>query len=1013
MNIKCILAFSVAAMSAAVAFADEDDHPVLTTIPGAKLPRYFGLSSVAWRTEGGEDVAWSGYNDGNAVAKWTERLNAQNSSTYIDVSDVFSFYGMIVAQGGWFNWFQGVSKNGVITPVRIGAGGVDVGQGGDFFFSTSGGKGAQIQLTANQTWTGSGTSASHISIGGNYTSTIYDTRLIANEGVTDLILSGKLYVGLSSPSNDLSAATVTVRDLARIYLSKDYDARLNAKKLVLEGDGDHLVFGGTIPWPAWHSTYNSRWASGAIDAIDNEHLAETVELKDGADISATGGIWGLDNLMVSGSGESVISGSLVFTNESNRITFATAGAALRFDTVNVEEGVSAGFIVDGPGVLTVTDFASLSGPIELLNGATLVLGTDEVARFGSTIGGSGTIEVVAGTLYLSEVCLTEFTGDIVVAGGTLVLDHPLAEGRVTVSDGEVLYGDAVPLAVVTDAVRSEPSLSVDEGTTLRVLGDGLTAATSLTMNGGVIRFECDATVASAVSVTAPSYFETAAETVTGTFSGFITSSIPYAGKETTAGKGLRTRGAGCIKLTGGGSFNGYKQNPFFSEDGSVWFAGGNWNFRNCGDLGMCCVKRNDGPYGKKWTVSDGAKLKLSGYNSAYNTYLRIVGKECSWDNTVESVLEVCDGGEIEFAENAGVNVGFLQAQGRFRILDGGKVRFTNNATSYFSLGNSVTTTGIFELESGGILETAVPFSHPLRTDAETYQTQGRIVWNGGTIKLLSNYAPAEASLFRHSRNTKWDSVNNSLRIWVKIMGEDCTLDLTDLPERETPLANVPAGMERSEWFGTGTLTVKGGKPFVFQSFPNGINLKIEGAGTQVILPENVEIHDYETCLATEIVNPGQLHYTTLDKCLQNLALASFTAEGAAGSFVCQKTDCKVTIAETRAAEGGEFVNGMLAAAGGLEVGALTFAENSIVCGDPAAAALAVTGDITLPASLRYAVRKTPGTSPTFTAFTAGGALVGSPSTLIPEPGMKSRQVVIDALAKSLGFSSNGLLLLLK
>ena len=467
-----------------------------------------------------------------------------------------------------------------------------------------------------------------------------------------------------------------------------------------------------------------------------------------------------------------------------------------------------------------------------------------------------------------------------------------------------------------------------------------------------------------------------------------------------------------MKLTGGGEFNHYRPNAFWTQEGSVWFAGGNWNFRNT-NCGMTYETKNKYPYGELWRVSGTAKLKLSGYNANYQTELMVAGLENSGNNTIESLLVVEDGGEIEIAENASIALGNLQAQGRLKIGRGGKVCLTNGSTSSLRLGYSTVTTGIVELESGGVLATATPLQHAVQTNNETWQPQGRFIWNGGAIKLLSGFSATEATLFRNRSTTSWDSVNNSLRVWVKIMGEDCTLDLTDLPERETPLANVPAGLERSEWFGTGTLTVKGGKPFVFQSFPNGINLKVEGEGTQVILPENAEIHDYETCLPNEIVGAGSLRYTTLDKCLQNLALASFTAEGAAGSFVCLKPDCKVTIAEACAAEGGEFVNGMLSAVGGLEVVDLTFAENAIVCGDPAAAAFAVTGDITLPDALRYAVRKTKGYPTTFTAFTAGGSLIGNPTTLTPEPGMNSRQVVIDPAAKSVGFSANGLMLLVR
>ena len=1010
MNMKFV-AMGVTAMILAAAFADE--HPRYYTYDSWRSTQYPSADGKQWLLDNtGDPVAFP--NNGQSWMVMRGPGGGGGEPTFNWTPEVYGLeldfaYGPNESGSG-----RAAADFGAANANRfeIGAGGVNVKKGSLSVGRTPNNVAyPRVKMVADQTWTGAAAGEPTFTVGGIYNfPTRADCFLMAGNGVTSWTIAGGLNVALFSSRNNLSNVDVVVQDTAKLHLPNLLDARLNAKSLTLSGPGDHMTFGSKMPSVLWNYPLTASYAPTNHVFIDDDHLAPVVTLRDGAGFSAVNGRYGLANINVGGSGESVISGSLVFTRSVNKVTFLDEGASLEFDTVNaLDDGIATtSFEIEGEGgTLKVKDVTLLSGEIALAEGQAFAIGGGDAQAL--SFSGAGTIVIGDGaSVYLRQSQIADFTGNIVVKGGMLVLDESLGD-RVTVESGEVVYGSD-PL-IVTDAVKPAGTVTLDEGDTLRVFGNGLTAVTALTINGGVIRFEADATISSALSVTAPgSYIETAAESVTGTMAGFITGNIP--GTATVASRGLRTRGEGCVKLTGGGSFSNNRPNTFWTEDGSVWFAGGDWTFRNT-SCGMDYVAKSSGPYGKQWLVTGTAKIKLSGYNGAYETELRVSGLENPGNNFIESVLEVRDGGQIEFAENSTIELGYLQAAGRLRIGDGGTVRFTNGSSTAIRMGYSTVTTGIIELGSGGVLETAAPFLHSIQTNYEDYQTQGWFIWNGGTIKLLSGFPATEATLFRNRSTTSWDSVNNSLRVWMKIVGEDCALDLTDLPERETPLANVPAGMERSEWFGTGTLTVKGGKPFVFQSFPNGINLKIEGAGTQVILPTNVEIHDYATCLVNEKVNAGKLHYTTLDKCLQNLALASFTAKGAAGSFVCQKTDCKVTIAEARAAEGGEFVNGMLAAAGGLEVGALTFAENSIVCGDPAAAALAVTGDITLPASLRYAVRKTPGTSPTFTAFTAGGALVGSPTALIPEPGMKSRQVVIDALAKSLGFTSNGLLLLLK
>ena len=186
-------------------------------------------------------------------------------------------------------------------------------------------------------------------------------------------MAGALNAGLYGPDNELGNVTVTVSDTAKLWLFDIADARLNAKKLVLSGDGVHMAFGGVSPVKGWAATAAKAYAPTNVVAMDNFHLAPEVELANGADVTAKGGIYAVSNLVVSGTGGSVISGDLTFTQAVSRVTFATTGASLELTTANaVAGGLSAGFAVAGPGTLKVVDLAPFTGAFDVSDGAKFV-----------------------------------------------------------------------------------------------------------------------------------------------------------------------------------------------------------------------------------------------------------------------------------------------------------------------------------------------------------------------------------------------------------------------------------------------------------------------------------------------------------------------------------------------------------------------------------------------------------------------------------------------------------------
>ena len=503
------------------------------------LPRYEVVKAEIWTNALGEISSWESRNDGTHAA--VIRHGAVFGGKTVDSSSPFSAYGLEInlpSAEPWVGWWQ---RNG--TMFTLGAGGLSVQRGR--FFVGNDRPWATVRLAADQTWTGA--ADAYFCLGTVYES--FFARLLAAPDVSSLTVAGGLNACFFAPDNDLTGVTVTVRDSARLWLFDAIDARLNAKKLVLSGDGAHLPFGQTLPTTVFHYPVSAAIAPTNIVAIDHAHLAREVELNAGADISAVGGIYALTNLTVSGTGGSVISGSLTFTQAVNRITFANEGATLRIESENsAGAGVAAGFEVEGPGTLKVTDMGAFTGVMSIAAGATFECSLDGLAP-PPVFTGEGTLAVHAeedAVVYLPSSSLAGFSGSIRFGSGTLVLDEPLSDGRLTIEGGSVVYGNSSAL-IITGVPVAAPAIEVGSGETLFVYGDGLTADTALTVSGGTVKFMCSSTVFSPVTVAAGgAVFETRAGGVEGTFAGAVTAVA-------SGGGGVNLRGEGAIRFSGGGT----------------------------------------------------------------------------------------------------------------------------------------------------------------------------------------------------------------------------------------------------------------------------------------------------------------------------------------------------------------------------------------------------------------------------------------------------------------------------
>ena len=992
-----MVSVAVALIAAGTACAD----PV-TLYSSDIIPQNFYVTSEVWTNAAGEKVSWENYNDGNTVAYLQHRGDSASSFTLRKLEAPFRAYGLTVDWSGtWIFW----DLRGDYA-LELGAGGVDIKRSRLYFGYDSNTK---LLLSADQEWTGSGKSSDDhwFSVGGISGNTRY-SKLVAGEGVTCLGITGKLNASLYAPDNRLDDVTVTVSDDAKLWLVDLADARLNAKKLVLHGDGVRMSFGSVLPVKAWYYPTDEAYAPTNVVAADNFHLASEVEFANGADITVKEGIYAISNLTVSGTAQSEVSGTLTFTQAVSRIVFANEGAALAFATTNsVAEGLHAGFDVSGPGTLKISHVDPFDGEMSIAAGSIVELVMP--GRLNAALSGEGILTVNAdGMLYIPSSKVAGFAGRIVLASGTLVLDEPLPEGMLEVLGGEIVVSSENPL-VVTDFEKSESSITVSSNETMMVFGNGLTAATELKLEGGMVKFCSSSTIASPVTVSrSGSSFSTCFSSVTGTVSGFITSVIP--GNDET--KGTRMYGPGCIRFTGGGDFSG-KPNSFMSFDGSAVFDGGNWKFHNCMSLGCDYTAQRDSKpdstHGIRWTVRGSTVFKIDGYTSDFVTILYAKGHRWSSSYARESFLDVVDGGTIELGKNGKINAGYIQARGTVRVANGGTIKVTSVDNSHIMLGNSVTAWGILKLEEGGLIELSSPIVRKFYKNDVRYQPQGQFIWTGGTLKLSSNFPESESSIIRLDTASGSDDpeILKGLRVWTQIAGDNSVLDLTDLPVRETPLANVQVDNDRAEWFGTGTLTVKGGKTFTLNSFGSGLGLALEGNGTKVVFPDGAQLHDSALCAERmKTTKPGAAHYSVFTNLLAAASIDTLAVKGENVSVVSENPTNTVSIGTVNVEEGALFSNGTIVVPGGLSVTNVTFKSGSTLGYDGLFPTLAVAGTVSLPETIGYAVGDTAGAPSPYVAFRAGESVSGSPAEWIKR-GPRNMIAFADADAKSVGFYTPG------
>ena len=953
----------------------------------------FGLASTCWTNAAGNSVSWSSAGGADTICR------IEGLPNNVSMTGDWSMYGIQVDQK--YGVSSALCLLDYTATYRVGAGGIEALAGSLWFANSTGTD--KVILAEDQTWRGGRDATTQIGIGygaGKYA----HTRLAAATGVMQWNVEGRLNVWLESASNDLRTVDVAVSSPAKLFLLADVDAVLRAHKLTLVGDGERLPLGrstGVSGRDGVHTT---------ICALDVAHVAEALELRDGADIS-TASAATFDIPSVSATGEagsrSEVTGTIVFSRETTLVDVAS-GVTLAFVGANrAADGVAAGISLSGSGTLELAP--GLNGAISVAGGATLVL-TGE-GKYGASISGAGSLVVASsGVAYLGGCDLSGYTGErIDVTSGILEIGSMADLGDNvkirTTGDAKILLGTTEGLDesrlegtkayetdpwLVTDAVRADAALIVGAGDVLRVLGNGLTASTALTLNGGTVRFEVNgATIGSPLSVVACSYMETSSGSVTGCISGAVTASIPAGASPS----GLRVSGPGCVDFTGGGTFTGSQSSIRARDGASIRLRTGTFSLAGASLM----TDKTSSDWGRYIGITDGAVVTLTGTErSGVVLAAKIDGTY--YDKT--AVFEVSGGAVCTLAENIHVAIGSDQARGMVVVNDG-----TLKVGGRILLGYENMGTGIVDLRAG-TLELSRAMWRFASTTA-SYQGQGRIDWSGGTIRLSSSFGASEPYLIRNASGG--EDERKRLRVWTRITGS-CVLDLAELSSREVPLANVPTGFDRAEWFGTGVLTVKGGKPFVMNSIGDGVGLRLEGDGTRVILPSDVQVFGYDVCAPNMDVPPYKDRYSTTNTVLPNLSMPTFVAAGRGVSLSNDSPTMTISISEASAVSGGCFDNvETLVGPGVYSVTNLTFAAGAVMGARTGAPSFSVAGTLTLPSVLEYLVSRGASGAMPQAAFTANGGIDGNPAWSRAD-GSLLRQPRIDAAEGALWFDMIGFIL---
>jgi len=860
-------------------------------------------------------------------------------------------------------FWANASDDGNRGRIVIGEGGVEFAQRAVFSIGYRSNWYSGLGLNGSQTWSGTAS--------GNYADAILGTPAYYNGSYSAMpvtfapndmtwTINRNLNVWYFSSDADnrsnLANANVRVEAPAHLYVAQDFTqsagngkpARFRAKKLTISGDGDGTFpIGRTLTLPQ-QPTGLSSTSIGMVTTLAPTNVATTLELNNGADLTATKpALFSITNLLVTGTGESVLSGSFTFDMPENVVSVTLAnGATLNFAGSFAEENPGTALAATGTGKVVI-DMANwhLSGGITAGSSVTLAFVGD--GTLATSVSGMGALEisVPAGQrLYVPASALSGWAGSqITVNSGTLLLDREMPGVTVTAESGaSVMYGGEF---VVTDEVRTEATINVPAGQTLHIYGNGLTAATRVTLGGGTnVYFHTSATIGATMEVASgangawvTSYFYAPSASVTGTVAGAVSSGSGYST--------VATDGPGCVIFGGGGEL--FANSRFEVHGGSTAILTG--GVYRVGSEGRACTywrgSGDVGDWGRYLGIRDGGRLEIAASAAERWAFFAEPLRD-SANYARSATLEIGEGGTVILGNNCRMYVGGNQRSGEL-IISGGTLR-TGTGCGIF-LGHNGYSVGTLRF-NGGLLDISTPFR---KSDV---RDQSLVYWNGGTLKIGANYSSDSVMI------GDLMSDNATRKFSVGILG-DCTIDLTDMPMNA--IYNTQQMSNRGEWYGNGTLAVKGGKSIYMRSMPNDINVRLEGDGTKVILPNDARFFDYAKCVqycvwrrpysgsGTDSSDNYSSHDLGLE--VEGLSVPTLTVTNGAPSIRNLMASRTVAVGAASVLADGVWDNATTVDSALATIGSLAFADNAIwhVTLNGAETVARTFAPLTLPSTLRY------------------------------------------------------------
>ena len=682
------------------------------------------------------DVNWE---DGNIlcavnnVSYMTPDIQASgktsgNSGDFAAIAgDPFKAYGIYHCTGLRYLTFN--------RPLELGAGGFT--QGTSMWdwsaFSGSGG----VKLTASQTWT----LKTGVDWGEWQAMTAEPGTVVTVVPTANKSTGNSTFVWFRCTATDLSNAEMIVRS-RRVALVKA-GAKIKAKKLSLEVQGTSNV------------TESRLYVLDTMEPVIDGSFAREIVFNNGINPE----LWGC-----SFSGSYLVPG-VRFENVVYGVDKMTVGEG----TVTFGDGYSYSIKDGGTQLVEVKEDATVifktlptSGRIKVTGAGTVSVptGPDDVDYDENFTGQIAFTDV---RLVFADV--SDFSGTFILAGSSAVAmpataDWP-ANFKVQLNDTAKLYlpaGSSVDeskilgtknysATAVGYAAEPPGTLTVNAGETCSVVGDGLTAATAIVLNGGTLEFPRTATVASPVTVSAASTI-TAVLDATGTFTGAFAVNakltVNNGVSATATSRDATNWPVGLVVFAGDGEVTAGGVDV---NGGAAEFRGSVWNFAVETDFSVTGV-------GILAKISEGAQVSLAAGNSTEKGRLGLWnGNAARYPGT----FLVCGGSVLTVGAYRKITLGNQSWQGQgyltvdnatVKVLGGGE--FDNGGNANDNLKNTNEDRcpmAVITVRNGGKLITDRVLCHTTATHQldnssfydSSYEDGVRLVLDGGTYALGPNF----------------------------------------------------------------------------------------------------------------------------------------------------------------------------------------------------------------------------------------------------------------------------------